>query len=64
MVSHFHCVGEAIKKFMAYYRSTFPTATILPKMHFLEDHAMDFIKKWVSWRVSRGIDPCSIQLTA
>lgn len=45
-VSQLHCLGTAITKFMAYYRSTFPTATVLPKMHFLEDHAVNFIKKW------------------
>ena len=46
MVSQFPCVGAAINHFMWYYRTTFPTATILPKLHFLEDHAVDFIKKW------------------
>lgn len=46
MVSQFPCVGAAINKFMQYYRTTIPTATIHPKLHFLEDHAVDFIKKW------------------
>ena len=46
MVSQFSCVGAAINKFMQYYRTTIPTATIHPKLHFLEDHAVDFIKKW------------------
>jgi len=44
--SQFPCVGAAINKFMQYYRTTFPTATILPKLHLLEDHAVDCIKKW------------------
>ena len=43
--------GAAIAKFLASYRSTFPGATfpgatVLPKMHFLEDHAVPWIKKW------------------
>ena len=38
--------GAAIAKFLASYRSTFPEATVLPKMHFLEDHAVPLIKKW------------------
>ena len=38
--------GAATVKFLASYRSTFPEATVLPKMHFLEDHAVPWIKKW------------------
>lgn len=38
--------GAAIVKLLASYRSTFPEATVLPKMHFLEDHAVPWIKKW------------------
>lgn len=38
--------GAAIVEFLASYRSTFPEATVLPKMHFLEDHAVPWIKKW------------------
>ena len=34
----------AIAKFLS-YRSTFPQATIIPKMHFLEDHTVPWIKK-------------------
>ena len=26
-----------IKEFMAFYRASFPTATVLPKMHMLEE---------------------------
>ena len=35
-----------IKEFMSYYRTTFPEATVLPKMHILEDHVVDWIRKW------------------
>ncbi len=38
--------GKAIDKWLHHYHTTFPSATFLPKMHFLEDHAVDFIKKW------------------
>ena len=36
--------GAGIGKFLSYH-STFPQATI-PKMHFLEDHTVFWIKKW------------------
>lgn len=35
-----------IEKFMAHYRSTFPTATVLPKMHLMEDHMIHWLKKY------------------
>lgn len=31
---------------MAYYRATFLTATVLPKMHVLEDHTIPWLKRW------------------
>ena len=31
---------------MRFYREAFPEATILPKMHFLEQHVVPWIKKW------------------
>ena len=31
---------------MSYYRDTFPTETITPKLHMLENHVVPFIKKW------------------
>jgi len=37
---------RAIDTWLHHYRSTFPTTTVLPKMHFLEDHAVPFIKRW------------------
>ena len=30
---------------MAIYRSTFPTAFVPPKMHMLEDHAVEWVKQ-------------------
>lgn len=31
---------------MAHYRATFPTATVFPKMHVLEDHTIPWLKRW------------------
>ena len=31
---------------MAYYRKTFPGASVLPKMHIMEEHVLPFIRKW------------------
>lgn len=31
---------------MEYYRSTFPAATVLPKMHILEEHVIPWLKEW------------------
>ncbi len=37
---------DHIKKFMSYYREKFPHATVLPKMHMLEEHVVPWLKKW------------------
>ncbi len=31
---------------MAYYRKEFPRATVLPKMHMLEEHVVPWLRKW------------------
>ena len=36
----------AIDIFLHYYRATFPSATVLPKMHMLEDHMIPWLKQW------------------
>jgi len=41
-----HISEKDIKTFMAYYRATFPLATVLPKMHILEDHIVPWIRQW------------------
>ena len=30
---------------MAYYRQSFPHATVIPKMHLLEDHVIPWLRK-------------------
>ena len=45
-------IGDNIIAFMAFYRETFPTATILPKMHMFEDHVVPWLRKW---RVGFGL---------
>ena len=37
--------ADNIARFMAYYRSQFPTATVTPKLHMLEEH-VPWIKRW------------------
>jgi hypothetical protein len=34
-----------IKAFMGYYRREFPHATVLPKMHMLEEHVLPWLRK-------------------
>ena len=46
------CTDQNIVKFLDYYRATFPKATILPKMHILEDHVMQWLKRW---RIGAGM---------
>jgi len=31
---------------LSFYRANFPKATVLPKMHLLEDHMVDWFKKF------------------
>jgi hypothetical protein len=31
---------------MASYRDTFPWATVLPKMHILEEHVVPWLRRW------------------
>lgn len=52
-----HCVlsfftENHIDKFMEEYREAFPHATIIPKLHMLEDHIVPFLKKW---RIGMGL---------
>lgn len=35
-----------IEEFMEFYRSSFPAATVLPKMHILETHVIPWLRKW------------------
>ena len=39
-------IETKIAKFLEYYRDSFPQATVLPKMHMLEDHVVLFLKQW------------------
>ena len=31
---------------MSHYRLTFPNSSVTPKMHFLEEHVVPWVKKW------------------
>ena len=35
-----------IDKFMEFYRESFPTATVTPKLHMMEDHVVPFLMQW------------------
>ena len=41
-----YLVAKDIDEFLAYYRKEFPHATILPKMHLMEDHIIPFMKRF------------------
>ena len=42
----FPLTEQHINNFMAFYRASFPEATILPKMHILEDHVIPWFQRW------------------
>ncbi len=44
--NYFELLESHITKFLKFYREQFPSATILPKMHVLEDHVIPWIRKW------------------
>jgi hypothetical protein len=35
-----------IESFLNYYRETFPTASVTPKLHMLEDHVVPFLRRF------------------
>ena len=41
-----------ILTFMTFYRKNFPNATILPKMHIMEDHTVPWLRRW---RIGSGL---------
>lgn len=36
---------ENIKDFMSFYRATFPHASVIPKMHMMEEHMVPWLRK-------------------
>ncbi len=46
MYTLFPYPGIHIDEFVEYYRSSFPTASFLPKLHMLEDHIIPWVKEW------------------
>ena len=49
-IAHFKLVysltEDAITSFLSYYRCAFPNASIIVKLHLLEDHIAPFLRKW------------------
>lgn len=39
-------LGQDIKNYLAYFRATFPSESVPPKMHLLEDHVTPWIRQW------------------
>ena len=37
---------DSIQTYMAYFRAEFPSESVPPKMHLLEDHTVPWIRKW------------------
>ena len=35
-----------ISEFLGHYRKSFPNASILPKMHIMEDHVVQWLRRW------------------
>lgn len=46
MYSSYFYSEQSIDELMAYYRLTWPKETVTPKLHLLEDHAVEFLRKW------------------
>lgn len=46
MLTSMSVIDLDVKEFLEYYRKTFPKATILPKIHLLEDHMVDWLRRF------------------
>ena len=46
MITPICFTADDIKNFMSYCRSEFPHASVTPKLHMLEEHVVDWLKKW------------------
>ena len=42
MLISYYSADNAIKDFMEFYRQSFPDASVIPKMHILEEHVVPF----------------------
>ncbi len=51
-----------IEDFMSFYRATFPHASVIPKMHLMEDHMIPWFKKWQVGFGAMGLNP-SMQIS-
>ena len=62
--------AEDIKNFLTYYRREFPSASVTPKLHMLEEHVVPWVKQWKmgfgplwsAWRARSREHPCVLQL--
>ncbi len=40
------CLDTHISTFMKFYRETFPSTTVFPKLHIMEDHVVPWVRRW------------------
>lgn len=40
------CLDTHIRSFMKFYWERFPSSTVFPKLHIMEEHIMPWVKKW------------------
>ena len=45
-MTYLYLTERDIDDFLAFYRDSWPHATITPKLHMLEDHVVPFLNKW------------------
>ena len=43
---HMLLTADNIKNFMSFDRSKFPNESVTPKLHMLEEHVVEWVKKW------------------
>ena len=43
---YLHLLENDILSFLMFYRKNFSHATVLPKMHLLEDHVIPWVRRW------------------
>ena len=43
---HLQYPESDINDFLSHYRTSFPSASVMPKLHMMEDHIVDFLSHW------------------
>lgn len=53
-----------IKAYLAFFRENFPTESVPPKMHILEDHVVPFLYKWHVGLGEQGVESVHARLNS